>query len=119
MEPQPPGTSVISFEKKGTDPLLHRNFGLMIEATGMSNLSDTVLASNKPAKNFQLNIFPHTETGSVAEWKQSLFDMQKTLRLYLQAQEKQRIKPGGSNFGTALIYSLLQRIRLTGSQLKP
>jgi hypothetical protein len=72
--------ALLDVELKGTDPLLHRNFGLMIESPGMHNLSDTVLASNKPAKNFQLHIFPHTETGSVAEWKRSLFDHAKDIK---------------------------------------
>lgn len=68
------------FEKNNVDPLLHRNFGLMVEAGGMSNISDTVLASKKAAKNFQINIFPLTQVGSVAQWKQTLFAGAKSIR---------------------------------------
>ncbi|NLU90450.1 hypothetical protein HGH90_00775 [Chitinophaga sp. Ak27] len=65
--------SLSTFKNKDVDPLLHRNFGLMIEAAGMSNISDTVLTTKKAAGNFLINIFPLTQRGSVAQWKQTLF----------------------------------------------
>ena len=71
--------ALTDFEKKSTDPLLYRNFGLMIEGNGLVNISDTVLLSNKTANNFQIYIFPLTQTGSVAQWKQTLFANSKTI----------------------------------------
>lgn len=54
------------------DPLLNRNFGLIITGKGLKNIADTVLASNKAAKNFQINVFALTEIGSVNHWRQKI-----------------------------------------------
>ncbi|TWF40371.1 hypothetical protein FHW36_10453 [Chitinophaga polysaccharea] len=67
------------FERKSNDPLLYRNFGLMIKAPGLNNMSDTVLTSKKAANVFQIGIFPLTQAGSVAEWKQTLFARAKAI----------------------------------------
>ena len=64
--------SLSEFKNKMADPLLNRNYGVMIEGNGLRNLSDTVLASSKASNNFQIQIFPLTQTGTVDSWKQQL-----------------------------------------------
>lgn len=62
------------------DPLLHRNFGLLIDASGMRNIADTVLVSDNAANSFRVNIFPFTQTGEVAAWIQTLLARAKSIK---------------------------------------
>jgi len=53
---------------KDSDPLLNRNFGVMISGKGLTNISDTMLVSKKSDKHFQIQIFPLTQMGSISSW---------------------------------------------------
>ncbi|MBS0027688.1 DUF5703 domain-containing protein [Chitinophaga sp. 22321] len=54
------------------DPLMHRNFGLMIKGSGLINQSDTILISSKASTSIQINSYPLTTQGSIKEWQQKL-----------------------------------------------
>ncbi|SMO69586.1 DUF5703 domain-containing protein [Solitalea koreensis] len=60
------------FSKSSSDPLLNLNYGLLIDAKGLINRSDTVLISQQPSTHFQINVFPLTKKGSIEEWQKEL-----------------------------------------------
>ncbi|HTN08712.1 DUF5703 domain-containing protein [Agriterribacter sp.] len=64
--------SLSGFKNGMADPLLHRNYGVMVAGTGLRNLSDTVLVSGNAAKNLQIQVFPLTQTGTVDSWRQQV-----------------------------------------------
>ncbi len=66
--------SLGEYAKANQDPLLYRTFGALIEAEGLSNKSDTLLTSLKPAEHFQVNIYPLTQVGSSEVWKKKVID---------------------------------------------
>ncbi|SMD02015.1 DUF5703 domain-containing protein [Pedobacter nyackensis] len=90
--------ALLEFENKSADPLLNRNFGLMIQGTGMKNISDTVLTSKKALHNFQISIFPLTRMGSVAQWKQTLFTNAKSIQAVSIAKREVAHKAWWSEF---------------------
>jgi hypothetical protein len=58
--------------KTGTDPLLNRTFGAMIEGEGLVSKSDTLLVSSGPSKYIPIRIFPLTQLAPSINWKTSL-----------------------------------------------
>jgi len=55
--------------KIGTDPLLHRTFGGVIQCRGLVNAGDGVLKSDKPGRNLHLFIHTHTlARGTGVQW---------------------------------------------------
>lgn len=62
------------------DPLLHRNYGVIIVGQGLQNISDTVLVSKQAAKNFQIQLFPLTQMGTVENWKQAIAKQAKVVQ---------------------------------------
>lgn len=75
------------------DPLLHRNFGVRISGAGLSNVSDTMLVSAKARNNFQIQVFPLTMNGSIANWKRQILKQSSTvLALSLQSRLAAHIK---------------------------
>jgi len=61
--------SLEEFKSDKDDPLLNRTYGVCIQGNGLVNGSDTTLVSKKPSNHFQINIYPLTQTGTVALWK--------------------------------------------------
>lgn len=62
------------------DPLLNRNYGLMIAGNGLSNLSDTVLVSNQAATSFSIQVFPLTQTGTVENWEKQVVKLASSIQ---------------------------------------
>ncbi|WP_126246173.1 DUF5703 domain-containing protein [Chitinophaga rhizosphaerae] len=54
------------------DPLLHRNFGVLISGKGMVNKSDSFLISKTPALHSSIAIYPLTTQGSATGWRRRL-----------------------------------------------
>lgn len=54
--------------KTATDPLVNRNYGVLVEGSNLISISDTALASEKPSRHFQIQVFPLTQTGSISSW---------------------------------------------------
>ena len=51
----------------GTDPLLHRTFGAVIQGEGLVNIDDKTLKTQKPQKRLRLSIHTHTQTPATEE----------------------------------------------------
>lgn len=64
--------SLSDFSHKMDDPLLYRNYGVLISGNGLRNLSDTVLVADKRAGHFRIQVFPLTQTGTEEGWKQQV-----------------------------------------------
>lgn len=72
--------SLGGYAKTGNDPLLHRNFGALIEADGLVTKNDTLLISKEPSKHFLVSIFPLTTIGTSESWEQSLMKIAGDIR---------------------------------------
>jgi len=76
-----------------SDPLLHRNFGVRISGTGLSNVADTTLVSTKARNNFQIQVFPLTMIGSISSWKRQIVEQSSAVQaLALQSRIAAHIK---------------------------
>ncbi|MBO9732617.1 MAG: hypothetical protein J7623_28500 [Chitinophaga sp.] len=62
--------SLYKYKDKMTDPIMHRNYGVMITAKGLTNISDTAMISTGAANSFQVQVFPLTQTGTIDGWEQ-------------------------------------------------
>ncbi len=72
--------ALTDFKTKMTDPLLHRNYGVLIAGKGLKNLSDTLLASTKAANSFQIQVFPLTQQGTEDSWMHEAEGQARTLQ---------------------------------------
>ena len=51
-----------------SDPLLHRNFGVLIRGNGLQNRDDTTLVSGAVSHRFSISVFPYCRQGAVGDW---------------------------------------------------
>lgn len=72
--------SLKEYAENNDNPLLNRTFGALISLSGFVNQSDTILISRKPSRHFQVNIYPHTQIGSVASWAEALAKKAKEIQ---------------------------------------
>ena len=57
----------------GTDPLLHRTFGGVMQADGLIRENEQIIKSDEPRKSFHLAIHTHTQTPATeAQWLSAL-----------------------------------------------
>jgi len=64
--------SLGDYVKTGTDPLLNRTFGALIEGEDLVSVSDTLLKSSSPSGFISISIYPLTRVTSSENWKKSL-----------------------------------------------
>ncbi|HTE25699.1 DUF5703 domain-containing protein [Flavitalea sp.] len=75
--------------KINADPLLDLNYGVCIEADGFVSSSDTSLLSKSSSTHFQVNVYPFTQTGSIADWKESVVKKKEDVKK-LSSQKRQK-----------------------------
>lgn len=72
--------SLGEFAQNNPDPLLHLTSGIRLEGASLINENDTVLKSQKPAKNFQIQVFPYVKTGSPDAWRKAVAAQANTIK---------------------------------------